>query len=173
MRIGVLARLHDVTALVIPGVAHAGFVIDAIDRGGWRSELRSAIASGLPTLGICAGFHVLFASSDEAPQALGLEIFTGTVRRLTSAKVPHMGWNRVHALAPTFESGWAYFAHSFAPPPNLWDTAAVTEAPPPFTAVSAKRNVWGVQFHPERSGCYGARFLKRFLQTARETVYAR
>lgn len=164
-------RLHTVDALVIPGVAHLGFVIDAIDRRALRGPLVAAIRQGMPTLGICAGFQLLFNSSEEAPFQPGLSILDGVVRRVRGVKIPHMGWNRVEALSDDIESGWAYFAHSFAPPADVIDTVAITENGSPFSSVVKRGNVIGVQFHPERSGRYGTYFLKRFVDGVRELQY--
>lgn len=158
-------------ALVIPGVANVGYLVDAIDRHALRRPLLDAIGAGVPCLGICAGFQLLFDASDEAPAARGLGIFAGTVCRIGGTKSPHMGWNRVTPLDERSPAEWAYFAHSYAPPSDVPDARAVTSYGTPFTSVAQRDNVTGVQFHPERSGRYGAELLAQFVSDAR-SVYA-
>ena len=165
-------ELRAVGALVLPGVAHVGYLIQALDRGNWRAPVLAAIGAGLPTLGICAGFQLLCARSEEAPELPGLGIFSGTVARLRGEKIPHMGWSRVEATTSAFESGWAYFAHSYAPPAALRETLAITQCGAAFASAAGTGNVIGVQFHPERSSEYGARLLQRFVCMAREPVHA-
>ena len=162
------AALREAHALVIPGVAHVGFVLDALDRMRLREPLAEAIRDGVPTLGICAGFQVLFAGSEEAPGRSGLGAFDGTVSRLQGEKIPHIGWNWVASLAGGVESGWAYFAHSFGARADSIDTIGLTTyAGGAFASIACKDNVTGVQFHPERSAAYGARFLQGFVESAR------
>jgi glutamine amidotransferase len=159
-------ELDEADALVIPGVANVGYLIEALDAAGLREPLVAAIERGMPTLGICAGFQLLFARSSEAPQRRGLGVFAGSVRALRAKKLPHVGWNRVDSLAPDFAGGWAYFAHSFAVPPDVRETIAVTHHDEPFASAARERNVLGVQFHPERSGAYGAALLGAFVRGA-------
>jgi glutamine amidotransferase len=165
-------QLAAVGALVLPGVAHVGYLIQALDRGNWRAPVLAAIGAGLPTLGICAGFQLLCACSEEAPELPGLGIFSGTVTKLRGEKIPHMGWSKVEATTSAFESGWAYFAHSYAPPAALRETLAITLCGAAFASAAGTGNVIGVQFHPERSSEYGARLLQRFACTARAPVHA-
>jgi imidazole glycerol phosphate synthase glutamine amidotransferase subunit len=150
--------------LVLPGVSHLGFVIDEMDRRCLRKPLADAIAAGVPTLGICAGYQLLFDRSEEAPQLRGLGIFEGGIRRLRSPKLPHMGWNLVESDDASFESGWAYFAHTYAAMPGVETIAQTPVAGERFASVSRRGSVTGVQFHPERSGAYGARMLANFVR---------
>jgi len=165
-------ELGAVGALVLPGVAHVGYLIQALDRGNWRAPVLAAIVSGLPTLGICAGFQLLCTRTEEAPALSGLGIFSGTVTKLSGEKVPHMGWSIAEATTSAFESGWAYFAHSYAPPAALRETLATTKCATAFASAAGTGKVMGVQFHPERSGAYGARLLRRFVRLARERAHA-
>jgi imidazole glycerol phosphate synthase glutamine amidotransferase subunit len=165
-------QLPTVCALVLPGVAHLGYMIEALDRGHWRAPILAGIDAGLPTLGICAGFQLLCARSEEAPGLRGLGVFSGIVMKLAAKKIPHMGWSRVEAVSSGFESGWAYFAHSYAPPAALREALAITQCGAAFASAAGTRNVIGVQFHPERSGEYGARVLQRFVRMAREAIHA-
>ena len=157
-------QLRRASALVIPGVANLGYMIDRLDLRKLRDPILDTIASGLPTLGICAGFQLLFTGSEEAPLRRGLGVIDGMVARLPSEKVPHMGWNHIVSLTPQLEDGWAYFAHSFAVPASCLETVGITENGVSFASAVRKDNVWGVQFHPERSGHYGKGFLERFVR---------
>jgi imidazole glycerol phosphate synthase glutamine amidotransferase subunit len=153
-------------AVVIPGVANVAFVIDALDAAGLRAPLLAAIDRGLPALGVCAGFQLCFERCEEAPQRSALGIFSGSVRELRAPKLPHMGWNRVEARVAGFPSGWAYFAHSFAAPDDSPDAIAVTEHGETFACAARRGNLLGVQFHPERSGAFGAAILAGFVREA-------
>jgi len=156
-------------ALVIPGVAHFGFVAGELDRGELRPALLAACAAGVPILGICVGYQLLFECSEEAPQAQGLGIFSGTVRRLRTPRVPHMGWNSIEPLADSsaIGRGWAYFANAFAPDPDVPNAIATTsDGIDRFASAAQAGTVSGVQFHPERSGAYGAQLLERFVRSA-------
>jgi imidazole glycerol phosphate synthase glutamine amidotransferase subunit len=155
-------------ALVLPGVANAGFVLDELERLKLRAPLETWLAADRPLLGICAGFQVLFSASDEAPGRAAVGFFDGTVRRLSGPKQQHIGWSAVDG---DFYVGWAYFAHGYAVPRSR-DACATTRFGERFVSVAARGNVLGVQFHPERSGAYGDAFLARFVSSLRG-IYAR
>lgn len=160
-------------ALVLPGVANFGFIAGELDRSGVRSALLEAVGFGIPLLGICVGYQLLFEGSEEAPKAKGLGIFAGLVRRLRTPRVPHMGWNRVEPTTATLAAGWAYFANAYAPDAQARDAIATTQdGEDRFASAAACRNVQGVQFHPERSGSYGAQILAAFVQST-AVAYAR
>ncbi|HTU70079.1 MAG TPA: imidazole glycerol phosphate synthase subunit HisH [Candidatus Baltobacteraceae bacterium] len=178
------AQTHSVTepgavfacdALVIPGVAHFGYVAAELDRTGLRTALLESWAAGLPLLGICVGFQLLFETSDEAPGARGLGIFSGNVRLLRTPRVPHMGWNRVEpcACCAAIEPGYGYFANSYAPDADAPDAiASSSDGNDCFASAGLRGCALGVQFHPERSGAYGARLLRTFVDSA-AVAYAR
>ena len=150
-------------ALVLPGVANVGHILRALDDRGLRQPLLDAIASGKPLFAICAGFQMLYEASEEAPLQRGLGVFCGTVRRLTGPRTLHVGWNVVRPLNDRVDEGWAYFAHSFAAPVLGPDVCATSAFGDVFAAASGRGNILGVQFHPERSGAYGASILRRFV----------
>ncbi len=152
-------------ALVLPGVANFGYVAEELDRTELRPALIEAIRFGIPLLGICVGFQLLFEGSDEAPRARGLGIFSGTVRRLRTPRVPHMGWNLVEPRGG-IARGWAYFANAFAPDASVPDALATTQdGDDTFASAAMRGNVLGLQFHPERSGAYGAALIASFVQS--------
>lgn len=173
-RLGVCARLSDDAAeigeaerLVLPGVGAAKAAADVIERLGLQSVLRNFPR---PLLGICLGMQLLYEESEEG-DAAGLALLPGRVRRLPAtplAPSPHMGWSRLwrtrdHALLDGVEEGaYAYFVHSYVCPSGA-ATIADARLDGPFTAVAARDNVMGCQFHPERSGPVGARILRNFL----------
>ena len=167
--------LAAVQAIVLPGVGHFATLAAALDARGLRQPLLDAIAGGVPFLGICLGLQALWAGSDEAPAACGLGLLEGRVAALPAAvKLPHMGWNRMERrgaaasrlLAGVPGDAYVYFAHSFAGPPA--DAVAVCSYGSTFAAVVERRNVFGVQFHPEKSGAVGAAVLGNFLAAAGE-----
>jgi glutamine amidotransferase len=150
--------------VILPGVGAAGYAMEQIRARGLVDTLRSLTQ---PVLGICLGMQLLFDRSDEADtECLG--IVPGHVRRLAPAPgrpVPHMGWSRLAVTDPGIglaDGDYVYFAHSFACDPGP-DTVATADYGRPIPAVIRKENWWGAQFHPERSGPAGARFLEAFL----------
>lgn len=152
-------------ALVVPGVANIGHMIKALDARAFRAPMEKALASNVPILAICAGFQLLYEGSEEDPTARALGYLEGTVRRLKSPRTQHMGWNIVEACSDAMESGWAYFAHGFAAPAHGASVCARTTYGTAFAAAAQRGRVFGVQFHPERSGTFGAKVLARFVRS--------
>jgi imidazole glycerol phosphate synthase glutamine amidotransferase subunit len=162
--------LRCATKILLPGVGHFGQMMRALDAMEVRSALRERIEAGIPFLGICLGMQALFESSEEAPELPGLGIFPGNVQRFPlTARVPHMGWNTLTPTAPTRllqglgESPFVYFAHSYYVPETTV-TAATCTYGFPYTAVLESGTVFGVQFHPEKSGPAGLKIVKNFLE---------
>jgi glutamine amidotransferase len=160
----------DTDALVLPGVGAFGAAAGRLAPG--RTAMREAIASGLPTLGICLGMQLLFEGSDEGEGA-GLGVIPGRVSRLTAQRVPQIGWNALEsAHDPLFDVAplsIAYYANSFvcrpADPSGViaWSQHEGDRYP---AAVRAGTAV-GAQFHPEKSSAAGVRWLHAFLDEAR------
>jgi glutamine amidotransferase len=150
--------------VILPGVGAAGYAMEQVSARGLAPVLKSLAQ---PVLGICLGMQLLFDRSEEEDTDC-LAILPGKVRRLAAAPgmpVPHMGWSRLDVTDESIglQTGdYVYFAHSFACDDGPW-TAASAEYGRPVPAAVRARNFLGVQFHPERSGEAGARFLKRFL----------
>ena len=153
--------------ILLPGVGNFGQMMRSLDELNVRAALKECIANGVPFLGICLGLQALFERSAEAPDVQGLGIFEGSVERFAAeARVPHMGWNTVQPLKPSrlLESGrepYVYFANSYYVP-VCEATAATCTYTEPFTAVLESDNIFGVQFHPEKSGEAGLDIMRRF-----------
>ena len=160
--------------LVLPGVGDFGECMSNLEATGLIPTIRECIAKGTPLLGICIGEQILFEGSEESPEAKGLGIFKGMVRRIQAPglKVPHMGWNSVtfsqpnHSLfAHLGEHPYFYFVHSYhCVPEDASIIIATTEYGEKLTAAVAKDNVMATQFHPEKSGDVGLQVLKNFIE---------
>ena len=156
-------------ALVLPGVGAFGAAATQLTPG--VPALHAAIAQGKPCLGICLGMQLLFDSSEEGPGA-GLSALNGSIRRLTGRRVPHMGWNDVEMMDDLLFSGMshfvAYYANSYVVDPAdeseviAWSRYGADR----FPAAVRRDNVWGVQFHPEKSGAAGLQLLANFVAQA-------
>jgi len=169
------AEIARATQIVLPGVGHFGQMMRELDRLEVRDPLVDAIRSGVPFLGICLGLQALFTGSEEAPEARGLGIFEGHVRRFRGGlRVPHMGWNNLRRvreskllektaalLEKTAAGPYVYFAHSFFAP-VVDATAAACEYGSEFSAVIERGNLFAVQFHPEKSGPVGLQIVRNF-----------
>lgn len=162
--------LRAATKIILPGVGHFGQMLQALDTLNVRGTLAQRIRDGVPFLGICLGLQGLFESSEEAPEVQGLGIFAGVVKRFPAdARVPHMGWNEVTPLhgCPLLDGlgphPYLYFAHSYYVPETTV-TAATCTYSVPYTAVLQSNNIYGVQFHPEKSGPTGLKVVSNFLK---------
>ena len=145
---------------------------EALDAN-WRQTIRAAVDGGTPLVGICVGMQWLFEGSDEAPGVPGLGLMQGRIARLESnaearLKVPHVGWNALDIrgqgrLLQGLSSGaQVYFTHSYAAP--VTDACAASTAHGAlFSSAVERDNVFGVQFHPEKSGEAGLQILRNFL----------
>lgn len=166
-------KLSKAEALLLPGVGHYAALVRALDEQSMREPLIGAIRRGVPFLGICLGLQVLFESSAESPELHGLNLMPGRVCALPSiVKLPHMGWNQIarnrdsRLLTGIDSSAYFYFAHSYAAPDSNGSTAATCSYGVPFAAIVENQNIYGVQFHPEKSGDSGSRLLQNFLRIA-------
>jgi glutamine amidotransferase len=167
-------EVEQAEAIVLPGVGAAGAAMRFLRERGLDEAVRAALKRGLPFLGICLGMQLLLTSHDEGNVA-GLDVLPGRVRRFPDGLiVPHMGWNQVQQSyeTPLFEGipsgAYFYFVHSYyAEPAEASQIAGQTDYGSPYCSVIATGNLWGVQFHPEKSGANGLRLLRNFAKVAR------
>ena len=154
--------------IVLPGVGN--FKAVAKNLGSSREYIIRLTSSGTPLLGICLGMQLLFEESQESDGG-GLALLKGRIIRLPkNVKTPHMGWNNLHIIADNEildgidERDYFYFVHSYyAHPADRSVIVAETEYGIRFASVIAKGNIYGTQFHPEKSGRSGCRILRNFM----------
>jgi len=158
--------------IVLPGVG----AFDAVTKnlGKNRQLILDAIKEGIPIFGICLGMQLMFESSEEG-EGDGLAIFKGSVKQLPSiVKLPHMGWNALDKKDDAILDGlkdksWAYFLHSYYPEPkDKKIVVATTNYGKDFTSAISYRNIFGTQFHPEKSGDIGSKILRNFLKSCKK-----
>jgi glutamine amidotransferase len=160
-------NLKNVDAIALPGVGNFSAAVAALSP--LKDTLKEVVEGGTPVLGICLGMQLFFESSEEGPGE-GLGFFEGNVVRLCGhVKVPHMGWNslsmtKANELFNGIDEGtYMYFVHSLYPVPVDADIiCAQTEYGETFPSAVAQGNIFGTQFHPEKSGEIGLRILKNF-----------
>lgn len=158
--------------IVLPGVGNFEAGSRELEASVLKFQLIDAARAGIPILGICLGLQLMFERSEEGP-GRGLSLIRGEVLKLrVPMKLPHMGWNTLEVIRPSellegVESGeWAYFVHSYYPSPedrNL--VLCETEYHVRFPSVIGNRNLYGTQFHPEKSGETGRKILRNFVRS--------
>jgi glutamine amidotransferase len=155
--------------IVLPGVGHFS-ALQALDRTGLRKALLQVTSTGKPFLGICLGMQWLFEGSEECDELAGSGIFSGKCRQFpTSVKSPHVGWNSLTVqegsklLRGISPDSFVYYTHSYHAPVQA-ETTAISEYGLPFAGAVERRNIFGVQFHPEKSGDVGLSILKNFCE---------
>ncbi|MFF2482460.1 imidazole glycerol phosphate synthase subunit HisH [Paenibacillus sp. NPDC058071] len=165
------AEIAAADGAILPGVGAFGDAMVYLRESGLDEVTKAYAASGKPLLGICLGMQLLFGESEEHGRHEGLSLLPGKVIRFRGDyKVPHMGWNKLSFLqadSPLFkglEEGHVYFVHSYhAKPEQSSDLLATTDYYQPVTAIVGRGNVYGMQFHPEKSGDLGMQLLRNFL----------
>lgn len=173
--------LEDAEKLVLPGVGAFGDCMKNLEATGLIPTILEQAATGKPLLGICVGLQILFEESEESPDAKGLGIFKGVVKKICveNLKLPHIGWNSIKIgrknseikfPAPKLfnnltDKNYFYFVHSYhAVPSNENLITAVTEYGETVTAAVELGNIFATQFHPEKSGDVGLQVLKNFVE---------
>ncbi|KIL38826.1 imidazole glycerol phosphate synthase [Gordoniibacillus kamchatkensis] len=171
------AELMKADGAILPGVGGFGDAMEQLRATGLKDAVLRFAASGKPLLGICLGMQLLFTSSEEHGEHEGLNLLPGRVVRFRGDyKVPHMGWNRLSFVGPSplfdgLEEGYVYFVHSYhALPEQASDLLAVTDYHQPVTAIVGRGNVYGMQFHPEKSSDVGMKLLSNFLRLTASPV---
>ncbi len=161
--------------VILPGVGAFGDAAKRLKASGLRAVLIDQAHLGKPVLGVCLGMQLLFDKSLEYGEHAGLGLIPGVVRPLEGLlpagyKVPHMGWNGLHFSAPRSplfdglsEGAHVYFVHSYAAMDCAESTLATSEYSVPVTAAVGRNNVFGTQFHPEKSGDVGLHILLNFM----------
>jgi imidazole glycerol-phosphate synthase subunit HisH len=167
--------LYEVDRIVLPGVGAFSEGMAQLTNGGWIIAIHETVVQQKkPLLGICLGMQMLADCGLEGGETPGLSLISGSVKRIDSLgcdqRIPHMGWNEVHYHSghPLYQHipdrSDFYFVHSYAfEPANSIDLIGTTEYGCSLTAVIAKNNIFGCQFHPEKSSKAGRQLLKNFL----------
>jgi len=156
--------------IVLPGVGHFA-ATTALDESGLRESIIESLEGGVPFLGICVGMQWMLASSEEAPEVAGLGLWPGECSRFPAGvKSPHVGWNSLQIrngasrlLRGVSSGSFVYFTHSYRVP-LLSSTSAECEYGGGFSAAVEQENMFGVQFHPEKSGSAGLKILENFCK---------
>ncbi len=168
--------LSDASGLILPGVGAFDFVMQSFNQSGMRDSVeRKILEDKIPVLGVCAGMQIMANSSEEGEEA-GLGWIGGTVKHFDtskipfSTKVPHMGWNSItpvpSKIFSSIEVGSRYyFVHSYYFAPELSESIiATSNYGSDFASAVANENIYGVQFHPEKSHSAGIKLLKNFSE---------
>jgi glutamine amidotransferase len=184
-RVGVDARLtpdqrvlRAADGLVVPGVGAFPEAMRRLREGGYDEIVRERAAAGVPVIGLCLGMQVLYESSEEFGDTEGLGLLRGAVRRLRAEgeKLPHIGWHEVRflrdtAITPAAGSEAYYHVHSFAADLSE-DAVALGDYGGEFVSIAARDNVFGCQFHPEKSSQAGLALLREFTALCTAAVPA-
>lgn len=162
-------EFKDIKKLVLPGVGSFGHAVMKIKEKGFFEPIKKWIGSDQPFLGICLGMQLLFERSEESEGEEGLSFFKGYGRRFAQFKVPQIGWNNIFfdketdLLKGIKNKTFFYFNHSYYVEPKEKEAVlALSSYGKSFPCIVRKGNVCGVQFHPEKSGQNGIRFLKNW-----------
>ena len=160
--------------LAVPGVGAYGACLTGLSSAGGAAAVAGWLEGGRPLLGICVGMQLLFEASEEGPVSDGVGVIAGKIRRLTGpVKIPHIGWDEVairpgsRLFAGLKDGTRFYFVHSYAPEPDGVAVAAVCDYGGRFAAAVEQGNLFGTQFHPEKSGAAGLALLANFVTEVR------
>jgi len=164
-------ELEKADKIILPGVGHFGQASSKLANSGCYNALLDWIGQDKPFLGICVGLQLLMEGSSEAPSAKGFGFFAGKCEKFTCKRVPQMGWNQISLRRedPLFahidDKSNFYFVHSYYPDAkNQADVLASCHYQSTFGAILQKGNVYGTQFHPEKSGKAGLQLLKNWIE---------
>ena len=172
LRPDVEMALAEAPAVVLPGVGAFGDAMRNLQAAGLDEAIRRAVEAGKPFLGICLGQQLMFEESEEMGRHRGLGLLHGRVHRFPNGelKVPHIGWNQIHVwrddpiFAGVAPESFAYFVHSYYVEPDEEDVVlAKTDYGIDFASIVGWANMWGIQFHPEKSQDVGLQILRNFV----------
>lgn len=168
-----IEKIKSASHVILPGVGSFGDAMDCIYASGLFQVIREVALSGKPFLGICLGLHLLFEKSEESPNAVGLGILKGCVKKFPmdmGLKVPHIGWNSVciendnGIFKNILDGSYVYFVHSYyLETEDKSDIAGTTDYGINFTCAVQKGSICATQFHPEKSSDVGLQILKNFV----------
>ncbi len=169
------AKIAKAEKVVLPGVGASGDGMKELRKFGLVETIKKVVSEKKPFLGICLGMQLLFEESEEGGKVKQLGILKGRVRKLSfkkQLKVPHMGWNQIKRKDKTCEllekipdSSYVYFVHSYyCDPADKNIIAAVTDYGIDFTSIISKENIFGCQFHPEKSQDIGLKIIENFVR---------
>ena len=168
--VATVAEAGGAAGLVVPGVGAYGACLNGLASAGGAAAVAGWLERGRPLLGICVGMQLLFEASEEGPVSDGVGVIPGKIRRLTGdVKIPHIGWDEVtvrpgsRLFAGLGDGTRFYFVHSYAPEPDGEAVAAVCDHGGRFAAAVEHGNLFGTQFHPEKSGQAGLALLANFV----------
>ncbi|MEO0190443.1 MAG: imidazole glycerol phosphate synthase subunit HisH [candidate division WOR-3 bacterium] len=162
--------MRSVDRIILPGVGAFGFAVERLQQTGLFESIIEWLKDNRPFLGICLGMQLLFESSEESKKIEGFGIFKGYVKRFNINKVPQIGWNNIDILkkSPLLgfrENPFFYFLHSYYVNTTEKDLIiGVTEYGVKYPSIINRNNIYGVQFHPEKSGKNGLRILKNWVE---------
>ncbi len=170
------AEILSADGIILPGVGAFGSAMAEMERKGLTETVKSAAKSGKPFIGICAGMQLLFEESEESPDVPGLGVLKGRVLLFPAdkgLKIPHMGWNSIKTkkesrlLGKLSGSPYMYFVHSYYVKAEDQEiVSALSDYGTTFDAAVEQENLFGCQFHPEKSGTEGISILRRFAELA-------
>jgi len=160
--------------IVLPGVGAFGDFMSGLRARGLNDAVKEVVSRGVPMLGICVGMQALFEISEEMGDHEGLGLLKGTVVKFAdslSVKIPHTGWNQLTVKKDALlfnqinDEAYVYFNHSYyCQPWNSSDVIATTDYGLQYACAVQRENIFGVQFHPEKSQAVGLQILKNFLE---------
>ena len=167
-------RILSSDGVILPGVGAFGACITNLSTAGLAPIVQRVVADDIPLLGICVGMQMLFEVSEEMGTWRGLGLLRGRVRRFPETlRIPQIGWNQLHIMRPDpllagmTDGAYAYFVHSYyCDPADREDVLTTTDYGIEYASMVRRGNIWGAQFHPEKSQQVGIQILKQFLNVA-------
>lgn len=164
-------EIEKAEKLIFPGVGSFGKAVENLKDRKIISVIKNSIQKRIPFLGICLGLQLLFEGSEEASRSEGLRLFKGKILKFKEVKIPQIGWNQIKfqkkskILKGIRDNSFVYFMHSFYPEPlDKSIVVAKTNYGEDFCSAIESQNIFGVQFHPEKSGKAGLKIFKNFIE---------